>query len=134
VIPFLRALKKHFEVISFTASVQEYADNILKYIDPKDEFFDHRFYRQSCVVTPDNIFMKDLRVLGNRDLKNLVLVDNSPYSFGPQLGNGIPIVPFFNNKKDRELLDLQDYLCSKEMVECKDVREVNKKVYKLAEL
>ena len=55
----------------------------MKYIDPKNELIAYRFYRDSCVVTPDNIFMKDLRILGNRDLKNLVLVDNSPYSFGP---------------------------------------------------
>lgn len=125
-IEFLRALKEHFEVISFTASVKEYADKILEYIDPKNEFFDHRFYRESCVVTPDNIFMKDLRVLGNRDLKNIVLVDNSPYSFGPQLANGIPIIPFFDNVEDRELLDLKEYLIkSFSDPGLEDVRTVN---------
>ena len=54
--------------------------------------------------------MKDLRILGNRQLKNIVLVDNSPYSFGPQIENGIPIIPFFYNKEDRELYNLIGYL------------------------
>lgn len=112
--------------------MKEYADDILNHIDPKNEFFDHRFYRESCVVTPDNIFMKDLRVIGNRELKNVVLVDNSPYSFGPQLDNGIPIIPFFNNKKDKELLELLGYLNG--LKSSNDVRLINRKFFKLKEM
>lgn len=40
----------------------------------------------------------------------MVLVDNSAYCYYPQLDNGIPIIPFYDNKKDKELLFLTDYL------------------------
>jgi TFIIF-interacting CTD phosphatase-like protein len=38
--------------------------------------------------------VKDLRVLGNRDLSKVVLIDNSPHSYVFQKKNGIPIVSF----------------------------------------
>ena len=56
------------------------------------------------------MFIKDLRVIANRDLKDVLLVDNAAYSFGYQLENGIPIIPFYNDKEDRELMHLIQYL------------------------
>lgn len=44
--------------------------------------------------------IKDLRVIAGRDLKDVVLVDNAAYSFGFQLDNGIPIIPYYDNKND----------------------------------
>lgn len=41
-----------------------------------------------------------MRILGDRDLKDVVLVDNAAYSYGLQLDNGIPIIPYYDNKKD----------------------------------
>lgn len=58
----------------------------------------------------DGTFIKDLRVIGNRDLESLILVDNSVYSFAYQIDNGIPILPFFNDTSDEELLHLINYL------------------------
>ena len=49
--------------------------------------------------------MKDLRVLG-RDLSNVVLVDNAPYSYIMQLGNAIPIIPYYKGKDDTQLISL----------------------------
>lgn len=46
------------------------------------------------------MFIKDLRIFGNRNLDNIVLVDNAPYSYYFQLSNGIPILPFYNSKSD----------------------------------
>ena len=61
--------------------------------------------------------------------KYLVIVDNAMYSFGYQLDNGIPIVPFYYNKADRELKTLVAYL--KSLYHVKDVREINVKSFKL---
>lgn len=58
----------------------------------------------------------------------MVLVDNAPYSYIFQLENGIPILPYFSGE-DTELIQLEKYL--EEMVKCKDVREFNKKHFKL---
>jgi CTD small phosphatase-like protein 2 len=52
-------------------------------------------YRQHCYLTPENYYVKDLRVIANRELKDMVLVDNSVFSFAYQLENGVPIVSFY---------------------------------------
>jgi CTD small phosphatase-like protein 2 len=72
---------KHMQIGVFTASSQPYADAILDYIDPDHELFDFRMYRQHCVQTPEGYYVKDLRTIRNRDLKDIVIVDNSVYSF-----------------------------------------------------
>lgn len=54
--------------------------------------------------------MKDLRVIRNRLVQDIILVDNAVYSFGFQLSNGIPILPFYNDPSDTELLQLVHYL------------------------
>ena len=82
--------------------------------------------------TPQGIFIKDLRMIANRDLKDILLVDNASYSFGYQLDNGIPIIPFYNDKNDKELLHLIQYL--NWVIDSEDVREQNRKAFQLGEL
>jgi CTD small phosphatase-like protein 2 len=53
-----------------------------------------------------------------------VLVDNASYSYAWQVDNGIPIIPYYDNKEDKELVQLEQYL--KAMAGCKDVREYNR--------
>ena len=55
-------------------------------------------------------FIKDLRIIKNRNLSDLIIVDNSVLSFLFQLDNGVPILPFYTNKQDEELLHLSFYL------------------------
>ena len=43
-------------------------------------------------------------------MKDLVIIDNAVYSFGFQLDNGIPILPFYEDKSDEEMLHLTHYL------------------------
>jgi len=40
----------------------------------------------------------------------MIIIDNSILSFAFHLDNGIPILPYYNNKNDRELLYLVHYL------------------------
>lgn len=92
-----------FEVAIFTASHQSYADAVLdKLIDPNRKY--PRLYRQHCIRTNEGIYIKDLRVIRNRLLKDILLVDNAVYSFGFQITNGIPILPFYKDPHDRELV------------------------------
>jgi Dullard-like phosphatase family protein len=89
----LEYLAQEYVVVVFTAGVQVYADPILDQLDPDRSLFSLRLYRQHC--TPVNhIFVKDLRVIHNFDLQDIVLVDNSILSFAFQLSNGIPINDF----------------------------------------
>eukprot|EP00826_Nyctotherus_ovalis_P065425 TRINITY_DN9620_c0_g6_i4.p1 TRINITY_DN9620_c0_g6~~TRINITY_DN9620_c0_g6_i4.p1 ORF type:complete len:450 (+),score=61.11 TRINITY_DN9620_c0_g6_i4:263-1612(+) len=110
-ISCLTELAKHFELIVFTASHSSYADCVIDILDPERKLFAGRLFRSSCIQTENGLFIKDLRVL-NRCLSKLVLVDNSVFSFAFQLDNGIPIVPFYDDKTDSVLPKLTEYLLS----------------------
>jgi CTD small phosphatase-like protein 2 len=79
-IECLREAAKIYEVIVFTASVQSYADAVLNYLDPTGELIHHRLYRHNCIWT-NGVYIKDLRILQNRTLENIVIVDNNALSF-----------------------------------------------------
>jgi CTD small phosphatase-like protein 2 len=81
------------------------------------------------VTTDEGIYIKDLRVLANRNLQDMIIVDNAAYSFGYQIENGIPIIPFYDNKTDVELKNLVPYL--KYLSGFKDLRDVNKNYFRL---
>jgi CTD small phosphatase-like protein 2 len=80
---------------------------VLDLLDPNREIFEKRLYRDSCIRSKDGVYVKDLRIFEqNRNLEDLLIVDNAVYSFGYQLENGIPIIPFYEDKEDEELLHL----------------------------
>jgi CTD small phosphatase-like protein 2 len=82
--------------------------------------------------TKNGFFIKDLRIIKNSDLKNIILVDNLAHSFGFQLENGVPILEWHNDKKDQELKYLKDYLIEAAFVD--DIREHNRRRLRLSEL
>lgn len=47
-IEFLEKMKEIFTVVVFTASNQNYADAVLDELDPYNEIFSLRLYRQDC--------------------------------------------------------------------------------------
>ncbi|KAL3319681.1 CTD (Carboxy-terminal domain, RNA polymerase II, polypeptide A) small [Cichlidogyrus casuarinus] len=104
---FLATIKPLFEVVMFTASMQQYADPVCDQID-RVGAMDHRLFRDSCVCFQRNFF-KDLTALG-RDLDQICIVDNSPLSFARQLANALQIRSWYSDKSDRALLELIPYL------------------------
>ncbi|XP_028409041.1 carboxy-terminal domain RNA polymerase II polypeptide A small phosphatase 1-like [Dendronephthya gigantea] len=115
---FLRKIGEMFECILFTASLAKYADPVADLLD-KHGTFVCRLFRDSCVFHRGN-YVKDLSKLG-RDLNNVVIIDNSPasYSFHPE--NAIPVVSWFDDYNDTELLELVPVLETISNVD--DVRE-----------
>ena len=71
--------------------------------------------------------MKDLSIFKNLDLKNVLIVDNYVYSFAFHLENGIPIVPFFGEKEDTEMIKILHYL--KHIHSKEDLRIPNEKTF-----
>ena len=43
-------------------------------------------------------------------MENMIIIDNSVLSFAFQLENGIPILPYYQNKDDIEMENLKNYL------------------------
>ena len=102
---------------------------MLDYLDPEKQYISHRLFRENCVLTQQGVYVKDLRIFANRSLKDSVIIDNAAYSFAFQVENGIPIVPFYNDKSDNELRAMVPYL--KSLAKASDVREFNKHYLKL---
>ena len=63
--------------------------------------------------------IKNLRIIQNRWLSDIIIVDNLVHSFGLQLENGIPILDFKNNFNDQELVGVEKILMA-----VKDVDDV----------
>ena len=100
---FLRKMSKLYEIVIFTASVEEYAKMLINLIDTKN-ICSHKLYREQC--TYENfLYIKDLRKLG-RDLKDVIIIDNSPNAYSLNKENGIPISTWLDDENDRELYDL----------------------------
>ncbi|CAI2382939.1 unnamed protein product [Moneuplotes crassus] len=135
----LKELSLLYQIIVFTASTQDYADPILDYLD-KDKLdkgqglIKKRYYRRHCYKTKENCTMKDLRIFEKMgyDMKDVILVDNATHCFGFQVTNGIPMVPFFKNTEDLEMIHILHFL--KEIAEVHDVRPIFEKTFMLPKL
>lgn len=116
---FLHTLSKYYEMVSFTSSNKPYADQILDHIDPTKKI-KYRLYRESC-TTFNGSFVKDLSKLG-RDLKKVIIVDNSPTCYMLQPYNAIAISDWTGNVDDKELLEICDFLVKNH--QCKNVTDL----------
>ena len=125
---FLTEVCKYFIVGIFTASVKEYADAVIDYLDPDKSLIKFRLYRNNCINLNDKIFVKDLRIIRGVDIKDIILLDNSIYSFSAQICNGILVNSFFNDKNDIELYNVLNYLLSF-LVKADDIRVINEQFF-----
>ena len=108
-IEFLQYASDNFNLILFTAGMKCYADAILNFIDPFNQFFKLKLYRDACIQY-DNFFVKDLSIIPNFNLKDMVIIDNCIYSFAINLKNGILIPSYYSGSNDDELVNLTKYL------------------------
>ncbi|XP_019945131.1 carboxy-terminal domain RNA polymerase II polypeptide A small phosphatase 1-like isoform X2 [Paralichthys olivaceus] len=100
---FLKRMGELFECVLFTASLAKYADPVSDLLD-KWGAFRSRLFRESCVFHKGN-YVKDLSRLG-RDLNKVIIIDNSPASYVFHPDNAVPVVSWFDDMSDTELLDL----------------------------
>lgn len=109
---FLEYVRTRFEVVIFTASGHSYANAVLNELDPQNSIFSARIYRNQCYPTKEGVSIKDLRIIGNRKIEDIIIVDNSPFSYCLQVNNGIPIVSFYDDPLDKQLSSLIHFLDS----------------------
>ncbi len=116
---FLLEMAKHYEIILYTASLNKYADPLLDLLDPH-QTIRTRLFRESCVYYEGN-YVKDLSLL-DRDLRQTIIVDNSPSSYIFHPKNAIDRSSFIDDVMDVELDQIGGFLKSVRKV--KDMREV----------
>lgn len=105
---------------------------MLDFLDPEGDLIQKRLYRDSCYETEEGIYVKDLRIFANREMEDLIIVDNAVYSFGFQLNNGIPIIPYYDDPDDEELFHLVPFL--EILADASDIRDKNKEAFQLEEM
>lgn len=101
---FLECLSSFSEIVVFTAGLEEYARPIIDAIDPEDQFFAGRIYREGTLRTEFYQCVKDMARV-DRCLDRTVLVDDTPLAFLHQPNNGIPVLGFRGDPDDRLLTE-----------------------------
>ena len=126
---FLNLVKEYYEIITFTAATQSYADPILDAIEIKrGKYFNFRLYRNHCSIV-NNVIVKDISLIG-RDISKIIIVDNMQQNFKLQKENGILISSFWGeDSNDKALLQLGRILVTiaTEMIGnnyCYDIRDL----------
>ena len=120
---FLNEMSLLFEIIVFTASIAEYAEPLLQELDP-NKIIKYKLNRKHCLFYQGN-YIKDLKVI-KRPIKDLIIIDNTPIAYALNQENGIPIISWYDNPNDIELLKLIPLL--KYLAKVNDVRPIIKQV------
>lgn len=128
---FLSQMSKYYDIYVYSASSKNYLNTIIKNID-KNNIIKQCYCREDCIMyvedyeedfdKPNNKYnyIKDLKKI-NKDLRNIVFIDNNAISFKLQEKNGIPIKSWFDDYEDIELYKLIPIL--KNLSGFYDVRE-----------
>ncbi len=103
----------------FTAGLKNYAEGIVRYLDPERQYVSCILTRKDCTKVSGN-YVKDLRVLKDRNLKDVIIVDDTQEAFSCQPENGICICAFTGEKADFELEELAEFLAR--IADVEDVR------------
>ncbi|KAJ5226714.1 NLI interacting factor [Penicillium citrinum] len=101
---FLRKVSKWYKLVIFTASVQEYADPVIDWLEQERKYFQARYYRQHCTFR-QGAYIKDLSSV-EPDLSKVMILDNSPMSYIFHEDNAVPIEGWINDPTDNGLLHL----------------------------
>ncbi|KAI0268353.1 NLI interacting factor [Gloeopeniophorella convolvens] len=118
---FLRKVSAWYTLVIFTASMQEYADPVIDWLDAGQGILARRLFRESCTQLPNGSYAKNLAAV-EQDLARVCLIDNSPVCYSVNETNGIPIEGWTHDPSDEALLDLLPVLDSLRFTD--DVRRV----------
>ena len=109
----------HYEIVMFTASLSKYAEPLYAKLDPK-KVTATLLYREHCTFY-NGLFVKDMSRLG-RNLEDVIIIDNSPTSYMFQPENSFPCISWYEDRSDRELLEMIPIL--EKLAYVKDVRQI----------
>ncbi|ODQ54249.1 hypothetical protein SAICODRAFT_55049 [Saitoella complicata NRRL Y-17804] len=101
---FLKKVCAWYNVVIFTASVQEYADPVIDWLEQNGKLFTARYYRQHCTFE-NGAYTKDISIC-DPDLRRAMIIDNSPLSYAHYEENAIPIEGWISDPSDNDLMYL----------------------------
>jgi CTD small phosphatase-like protein 2 len=112
-------MAKFYEIVIFTAALQDYADQVIDQIDVNKNI-KYRLYRQH---TSQNgpFLVKDLSLLG-RDINRTIIIDNISDNFILQPENGIFISTWYDDMSDTFLEEISPLLIEVADKKVPDVR------------
>ena len=132
-IEFLEKMKNICELILFSFGTKNYVDSILKVIERKQKFFEYILDRSHGIYDNGDC-IKNLDML-NRDLKNVIIIDDTSKYFKLHQENGICVKPFYGDiEADKNTLSNLGNILEKIFYDAnisKDVRISLKKFKKL---
>ena len=103
---FLQNMKQYYELILFSSGTCDYVDPIVRLIEKKKKFFEFVLYRQHISFDERGQYFKNLNLL-NRNLRNIIIVDDIERNFKFHKENGICIKPFYGDfERDKNILNL----------------------------
>lgn len=103
---FLNQVSKWYDIMIFTASMKEYADPVIDWLESSmNEKFKDRFYRNDCILRDGVGYIKDLSTLG-KQLSEIIIMDNSPISYAMHVDNAIQVEGWISDPTDTDLLNL----------------------------
>ena len=108
---FLDAVNKIFDVWVYTAGNRKYADAVLDEIDPKNQIFQRRFYRDTCRKA-NGTYYKDLKHLKkvSKVRGDMILVDDNKTSVCHNYPFAVQIEEFEGQQEDKALLTVFEKL------------------------
>ncbi len=117
-------MKQFYELILFSSGTSDYVDPIVKYIEKNENFFEFVLYRQHISFDERGEYFKNLNLL-NRNLKNILIIDDMEKNFKLQKENGICIKPFYGDiQKDINILNLLGQILMKIRIDADETGDI----------
>ena len=111
---FLCTLSPYYDITVFTSATRIYAQKIINQIDPKRKYIRRLMAREDCRRAKQeggNGYIKGINLLhGNKDKKDIFIIDDLILNWPHDISNLIPIPPFFGNMRDNQLTWIMNYL------------------------
>lgn len=110
-IEFLEELKNHYEIVIYSSRKFTIVHQVAELLDPKGQIFSQVLSRRSCHLTNTKKFLKDIKLVKNRNSKNMLIIDYKPQSFALSLENGVILLHWNGDEFDDQLMgEKLDYL------------------------
>ncbi|CCD26316.1 Nem1-Spo7 phosphatase catalytic subunit NEM1 NDAI_0H01420 [Naumovozyma dairenensis CBS 421] len=113
---FLSKVCKWYDLIIFTASMKEYADPVIDWLEASFQgTFTERYYRTDCIRRDGVGYIKDLTIIKDDSnvsvpqtstLSEVIILDNSPISYAMNADNAIQVEGWISDPTDTALLNL----------------------------